>query len=232
MQMIARRATPRFASCAAAGAQAIALATGPNPPKTVEDLFAGSAHFSRAGAGRALLIEGDPADVVHQIASGVVRCCTFTENGRRQIFRFAMAGDILGFADLERWHFTAEAVDPVLLRSIPRARLERALEKSPSLQRDLRRRISEELTEREQHMAVLAFEPAEKRVIWFLAGYSRRCDRSGFLPLPMTRQEIGDFLGLTLETVSRAFSALKRANVIEMQGADRFRLIEAAALAT
>ncbi|QIE54203.1 Crp/Fnr family transcriptional regulator [Pikeienuella piscinae] len=194
-------------------------------PSTLSDLFSGAKNLQRHAPGHAIVVEGDPVTHLFQVVAGTVRSCSFTEQGRRQIFRFARAGDIFGLIDIDHWHYTAEAVDAVILRSISKQAFDNALDGSRALRRDLRMRVGDLTAERERHLTFLAFESAEQRLGWFLRNFSAGRADDGFLTLPMTRQEIGDYLGLSLETVSRAFGSLKRAGVIEMRGAEKYRLV-------
>lgn len=175
--------------------------------------------------GGTIFLHGERADVIYQVVSGTVRCCTITSDGRRQIFRFARGGELLGFIDPETWHFTAEAVDHVILKAVPRASFERALMVDPALQHEVRALVSRELEARERQLCMLIHLPAVERLRWFLEEFAASRRAEGFVVLPMTRQDIGDHLGLTLETVSRGFGALKRSGAIEMRGTDRFRMI-------
>jgi CRP-like cAMP-binding protein len=197
--------------------------------RKIEDLFEGVPTSMRVPRGQSIVIRGDRVEHLYQIVAGTVRCCSFSEEGRRQIFHFARAGHLLGFVDPDHWRFSAEAVDCVVLRSIPVTRLESALDGNAELSRDLRNHVAAVLAERERQLSVLAFEPATQRLLWFLKDLAGKRAGNGFLPIPMTRQEIGDFLGLSLETVSRSFGTLRMSDIIEMKGADRFRLIKASA---
>ncbi|MDH3667855.1 MAG: helix-turn-helix domain-containing protein [Paracoccaceae bacterium] len=196
-----------------------------NAEARIAELFSSRLPVSHVLPDRAILLHGEPADTLYQIVSGTVRCCTFSEDGVRQIFRFASAGDYLGFSDFETWHFTAEAVDHVILRAIPRRRAEGAIARDPSLQLGLREMMCRELAARERHMFMLAYMPAEDRLRRFLCGFAARRGAAGFTVLPMPRRDIADHIGLTVETVSRAFSSLKRKGEIEMRGCDRFRVV-------
>lgn len=191
----------------------------------IADLFYGTSNTQRFQPGQSIVVEGDPIRHLFQVVAGTVRCCSYTAEGRRQIFRFARSGDFLGFVDPEFWHLSAEAVDCVVLRLVPVASFEAALEQSEAMRRDLRNHVANILAERERQMTVLAFEPATRRLLWFLEDFKKQSQISGYSSLPMTRQEIGDFLGLSLETVSRSFSALRKAGLIEMKGAEQFRLV-------
>lgn len=190
----------------------------------LETLFRGAQTMVQHSSGHAIVMHGDPVEHLYQVVAGTVRCCSFTESGRRQIFKFARSGEFFGFSDVDTWRFTAEAVDSVLLRSISKQVFESALETNSAVRRDFRAHVAEALAEREQQLTVLAFEPAVQRLLWFLRGFATKRPGDGFLTLPMTRQEIGDYLGLTLETASRSFGALRRAGLIELKGSDRFRL--------
>ena len=176
--------------------------------------------------GAAVFIHGDRVETLYQIVSGTVRCCTILENGRRQIFTFARPGGFLGLAEIDRWHFTAEAVDHVILRTLPRDQLETKLRADPDLQSAIRHHVVQELAARERHLVTVAFMSAAERLRLFLTEFAAERKAAGFIVLPMTRQDIGDYLGLTLETVSRAFGALRRGGAIETRGADRYRMVE------
>lgn len=172
-----------------------------------------------------VFLDGDPADQLFQIVSGTIRCCTISEEGRRQIFGFARPGDFLGFSDLDTWHFTAEAVDTVTLRSVSRSTLEAVISNEPCLHKDIRRIIVDELVRREQQLMVISFLQSDERLLCFLRDQAARTRPvDGFTLLPMTRQEIGDHMGMSLETVSRSFTSLKRKRAIVMPAANRFRL--------
>lgn len=199
----------------------------PHPlPVTFDALFDGRLAEQHFRPDEMVLLHDQPADAVLQVVSGTIRCCTLTQCGRRQIFRFAGKGTYLGIADLDRWHYTAEAVDHVIVKRLPRARFERALDESRALRQDLRQLVRADLIAREHHLTSIAFRSAEERLLEFLDTLARSSHGGRFTILPMSRRDIGDHLGLTLETVSRAFSTLKRRRVIEMNGSDRFRLID------
>ncbi len=174
--------------------------------------------------GEIVFLHGESADAIYQVVSGTIRCCTISEDGWRQIFRFARTDEFLGLVDLETWHFTAEAVDHVVLRTAPRERVERALQTDRRLQIAVRRFVAAELETRERQLATIAYMSAAERLRSFLQDFAGTRSSTGFIVLPMTRQDIGDHLGLTLETVSRAFGKLRSDGVIEMRGASRFRL--------
>jgi CRP-like cAMP-binding protein len=191
----------------------------------ISDLFKDRVQQKNYLPGGTIVLHGSRADTLYRVVSGTVRCCTITEDGRRQIFRFARAGDCLGLDEIDTWHYTAEAVDRVCLRSAPRAAVEREMAQNPQLQRAARQLVSRTLQSLEQQLMILAYMQADQRLQWFLIQFARGARKGAFVTLPMTRQDIGHHLGLTLETVSRAFGVLKRNGAIEMQGSDKYRIL-------
>lgn len=187
--------------------------------------------FREAGPARhvqprgTILLHGEPTDALYRVDSGTVRCCTIDAGGHRQIFRFARSGEYLGFVDRKRWHFTAEAVDHVILRAVPRAAFEQALAEDAALRLEVHALVARQLEERERQLSMLVHLSAKQRLLHFLVAFAANRRSDAFAVLPMTRQDLGDHLGLTLETVSRSFGALKRDGAIEMRGNDRFRIV-------
>lgn len=179
----------------------------------------------RAAENSLIFLEQEPVESIYQVVSGVVRCFVMSEDGRRQITRFAWPGDFLGCVAIDAWHFSAEAVNEVVLRSVPQNALEAALLEDVELQRDMRRATALEMKRRQTHLARVAYMPADDRLYDFLVELSRYAGRrDGYLMLPLMRRDIADHLGLSVETVSRAFTALKRSGRLEMRRADGFRM--------
>lgn len=204
---------------------AFAHSSALNGADTIAALFDHKAPVHHVLPGGVVFLDGENADCVYQVVSGTIRCCTISEDGRRQIFRFVHAGDFLGLADFDTWHYTAEAVDHVILRTTARDHLETAMCEDPGVMRAIRGFLVKELATREQQLISIAYVAAADRLVQFLEDLSSKRTSKGFVVLPMTRQDIGDHLGLTLETVSRAFSSLRKSGVIEMKGSDRFRFV-------
>lgn len=194
---------------------------------TIDRLFATRGQRHSLERGVTLVLHGSPVEQVYQVASGFLRCCTFTEEGRRQIFAFAGPGDLLGFPDLDSWHFTAEAVVAAEVRFLRAEIFNATLCSDLDFASELRRHCVREFERRERHLSWLSHLQSEERLLAFLKSLAARSpDKDGFTDLPMTRQDLGDHLGMTFETVSRSLSALKRRNAIRMIGVDRFAILE------
>ncbi|MYZ47977.1 helix-turn-helix domain-containing protein [Propylenella binzhouense] len=173
-------------------------------------------------AGEALAWQGDKATDIFEICGGALRLCRILPDGRRAILRFVFAGEFLGLAEGEDFPWTAEAINPVTFRRLRRSRFAAAVEQSPALNRAHVALICEELSAAHEQMILLGRKNAEERVASFLVAMMRRAgldDVSGdVFDLPMTRLDMADYLGLTIETVSRIMSKLSRQGLIAARG--------------
>jgi CRP/FNR family transcriptional regulator len=165
-----------------------------------------------------LFEQDEPADSVFNITSGSARLYKLLPDGRRQIVGFALPGDFLGLAMEERNGFSADALTPLSACQFSRQAFSEFLDSTPHLLRRLHNMASHELSLAQDQMVILGRRTAEEKVAAFLIGLRKRWGRlstsSVTIPLPMTRQDIGDFLGLTVETVSRMLTRLAREKVI------------------
>jgi CRP/FNR family transcriptional regulator, anaerobic regulatory protein len=168
-----------------------------------------------------LFFEGDRKSSVYQVVRGTLAVYRIMSDGRRQIFQSASAGDLvaLGLSPVES--MSAQATEATVVKCIPLGALVRAFERSPALARDLFEALNANLERMCNHLASLGQDGALARVARFLLNLSDKSERSGAdarcLHLGMTRADMGDFLGLTLESVSRAISALKAQGAIELK---------------
>lgn len=166
--------------------------------------------------------EGARADQIFMIAQGAVMLSKLLPDGRRQIIELLGAGDVFGLSNTSLYDATAESLTPV------RAFLyeKRAYEGSPELQRVVAQRMTSQLCAMHDHAMLLGRKTAAERVASFLMGLIPNRGGHGcqgpnaqgdtrHVSIPMTRQEIADYLGLTLETVSRAFSQLKKDGIVQ-----------------
>jgi CRP-like cAMP-binding protein len=176
--------------------------------------------------------QDDPADQVYRIVSGTVRLCRYMPDGRRCIVDFLLPGDLIGFTESPDLPVCAEAVTDVTLVSFPRASFDRLAEDNAEVRAQLLRHLSNTLLTTQQHLFVLGCQKARERIASFLV---RLADRMGIgcgdrLDLPMSRQDIGDHLGLTIETVSRSITALRGTGAILIPNAHQMVLRDMAAL--
>lgn len=165
-----------------------------------------------------LFEQGARADFVYSVSEGTVRLFRLLPDGRRQIIGFAILGDFLGVAMDEVHEYTAETVDAVRLCRIPRPGFAALLDQKPHLLKKLHQLAGREINLSRDQIVLLGRKNAEERVAAFLLTFRERlariAPRSVTIPLPMSRQDIADYLGLTIETVSRTISKLAREKLI------------------
>ncbi len=171
------------------------------------------------GARETMFEQDELAESVFNITSGSARLYRLLPDGRRQIVGFALPGDFLGLALTERNTFSADALTPLTACQFSRNAFSDFLDTKPHLLRKLHSLASHELSLAQEQMVILGRRTAEEKVAAFLIGLRKRWARlstssSVTIPLPMTRQDIGDFLGLTVETVSRMLTRLAREKAI------------------
>ena len=163
--------------------------------------------------------EDEPAEYVYQVIRGAVRTYKLLSDGRRQIGAFHLQGDVFGLESGTNHRLAAEAILDTTLRLVKRKSLEQSAQSDVRVARDLWSITSGELRHAENHMLLLGRKTAMERVATFLLEMDRRIAKTGMIALPMCRRDIGDYLGLTLETVSRALSELQQQGVLGLSGA-------------
>ena len=168
--------------------------------------------------------EDEPAEYVYQVIRGAVRTYKLLSDGRRQIGAFHLPGDVFGLESGATHRLATEAILDTTLRLVKRRSLEQAAQSDVRVARDLWSITSGELLHAENHMLLLGRKTAMERVATFLLEMDRRLARTGMIALPMCRRDIGDYLGLTLETVSRALSELQQQGVLGLSGARQIML--------
>lgn len=154
--------------------------------------------------------QGEPADYVSQVIEGAVRTHKLLSDGRRQIGAFHLPGDIFGLENGDFHRFTAEAIVDTTVRLVKRQGLEREAKNDPAMVRSLLNMTTDNLRHVENHLLLLGRQTASEKVAAFLLEMNGRMKPTGAMALPMNRRDIADYLGLTLETVSRALSAFQR----------------------
>jgi CRP/FNR family transcriptional regulator, anaerobic regulatory protein len=171
-------------------------------------------------AGKTIFREGDRAESAFGLSQGVVRLYKLLADGRRQILAFALPGVFLGMPLADRHTFSADAIGEVALCRFVRGDLMKFIQSSPGIMRLLVEFATRELDVAQDQLLLLGNGSAEERVAMFLIGWRNRLARlsafSETVPLPMRRQDIADFLGLKLETVSRTLAKLEQRKVIRI----------------
>ena len=152
--------------------------------------------------------EGEPSEYVYQVIRGAVRTYKLLNDGRRQIGAFLLPGDVFGLDPGSTHRLTAEAIADTTVRLVKRRSLEAAAGSNVQVAHNLWTMTASDLRRAEDHMLLLGRKTAIERVATFLLEMDRRLTKAGMMALPMCRRDIGDYLGLTLETVSRSLSQL------------------------
>lgn len=163
--------------------------------------------------------EGESAEHIYQVQEGVVRTCRFLGDGRRQIEEFHLAGDYFGLELGAEHSCTAEAIGPATVILLRRSSLAELAARDVLVSARLLNLTMSGLARSQKHCVMLGRKGACERVAAFLIDFAQRCGAANLVDLPMSRQEIGDYLGLTIETVSRTFTHLEGDGVIAL--ADR-----------
>ena len=178
--------------------------------------------------------DGDEATACYKVISGAVRLCKHLADGRRQIADFLLAGDLFGFMQFGHYKFTAEAVGDVVLMCYPQRQVARLSSSTPNLRGRLFVLLSQRLLGVQDHLVMLGRQTAKERIASFLLHIAERSDAEESLAfdLPMSRQDIADYLGLTIETVCRMLSELKRQKIIAIPSVSQVVLNDIDALQT
>jgi CRP/FNR family transcriptional regulator len=165
-----------------------------------------------------LFSEGDQSDAAYNVTEGTVRLSKLLPDGRRQIVGFALPGDFIGVAPGGCYGFSADAIEPVMVCRFLKEPFARFVAGKPWMLQRMNDFARQELVLAQDHMVSLGRRSAEEKVAAFLIGWRNRLQRIGraakTVYLPMSRQDIADYLGLTVETVSRTLTKLERDGVI------------------
>ncbi|MCV9908778.1 helix-turn-helix domain-containing protein [Brucella sp. HL-2] len=186
-------------------------------------------------ANEMLVEEGDPKRRVFSLTSGMLRIYTSLPDGRRQIAGFLVPGDYLGLADDDVYSQSAEAVVPSVLCAFSSKEMEALMVSFPKLRERLHQMTREALrTARDNQLVLGRLAPVEKLASFLLvlaARAEKRGDRANLVHLAMNRTDIADYLGLTIETVSRSFTKLKTQGLIQLLDANTVEILSRRSLA-
>jgi CRP/FNR family nitrogen fixation transcriptional regulator len=173
--------------------------------------------------------EDEPAEYLYQVISGAVRCYRMLDDGRRQICAFYLPGDVFGVEAGDVHLSSAEAICDAQILVIKRSAVMARAEYEKDLAKQLWTLTARELRRVQEHSLVL-IKSAEERVAGFLLEMAGRKLSPGVIELPMSRQDIADYLGLTIETVSRTFTQLAQSGTIALESSRRVVFRNRAAL--
>src|SRR6516162_5671461 len=163
--------------------------------------------------------EAEPADYLYQIREGAVRSCKQFSDGPRQIGAFHLPGDIFGAEDGGVHRFTAEAIVNTTVWVAKRQSLFARLAKSDiAAANNVRSLVTRTLEHVENHLLLLGRQTSLEKVVAFLLEVDRRLGQPDVMVLPMGRREIADYLGMTLETVSRSLTMLRDERILSFKG--------------
>jgi CRP/FNR family transcriptional regulator, anaerobic regulatory protein len=225
---------PAKVACSSCNLRELCLPVGFSPQEfeRLDELVATRRSVRR---GETLFRRGEPFHGVYAVRTGFFKTCSSSEEGREQVTGFQMAGELLGFDGMSDSVHSCDAValEDSQVCVIPYARLEELSREFTSLQRQFHRVMSREIVREHGVMMLLSSMRAEERLAAFLSNLAQRLEARGFsasaLLLRMSREEIGTYLGLSLETVSRCFSRLHEQGVLEVQQRN-IRILDPAAL--
>lgn len=214
LKMCARHAGPRYCDACKVRPLAVCAALESNELHELDSIL----HQIRVRAKETFIHQGQDAGSVFSVTDGMVRLYKLLSDGRRQIIGFAMPGDFLGLALHNRYGFSADAVDDVTLCRFDRMEFDRLVSAKPHFLRRLHEFATHELVIAQEQMTLIGRRSAEERIAAFLVTMRERWTRvrggSVTIQLPMHRLDIADYLGLTIETVSRTLTKLQRDKII------------------
>jgi CRP/FNR family transcriptional regulator, nitrogen fixation regulation protein len=174
--------------------------------------------------------EGEPADYVYRVLSGAVRTYKILNDGRRQIGEFYLPGDVFGLEAAPDHCLSAEAVGDATIFAMKRRPLFAKAAVDCETAQKLWALSLHDLQRMQDHMLLLGRKSALERLAWFLIDMAERIPAERDVILPMSRQDIADFLGLTIETVSRTMTQLQDDALISLRGCRHVVLRDRAAL--
>ena len=226
--MLAQTVTSRSSS----RQQAAHIAARPVPPASLRpanssiELMGAAMPFSRNAE---IYGENEPAEYLYKVVSGTVRTYKVLNDGRRQIGAFYVAGDMFGLEIGDVHTFSAEAIVDCKVMVIKRSTVISMAARDNDISRQLWAMTAQELLRVQDHILLL-IKTAQERVAGFLLEMAKRAPAGNEIDLPMSRQDIADYLGLTIETVSRTLTQLENSSAIAVPSSRRIVLRNRAAL--
>lgn len=192
-------------------------------------IFDRLARATRFAPGEEIFAQESGATNYYRVVSGVVRCTHLFPDGARQVSEFYFPGDMFGLEIGTTHRHAAEALTACEIRVVKR-RVLAALDDGARVERLIWEVTSQQLERARDRMLVLARRSAYEKVAFFLMDIARRCE-GPWASLPMCRQDIADYLGLTIETVSRMVTQLQHDGLVALEGSRRFMIAKPRRLA-
>lgn len=224
---IGRHASCTVVDCAACAVRHLTFCAALNDDE-IDRLNAIASHIHLAPE-QIVFLEGDPADYHFNVVSGTVKLYKLLPDGRRQITGFLYPGDFLGLASSEGYSYGTEAVSDACLCRFPRPKLEALFELYPGMEKRILAFANDELVVAQDQMLLLGRKTALEKIASFLLSLAERAEKRGQaanpVSLPMSRSDIADYLGLTVETVSRTFTRLKEDGIIQLPASREIALV-------
>jgi len=206
----------------------------PIPPTWSEDVAAEFSCVTTIHTGHSLFCEGDDADFVYKIIEGVVRTSKVLMDGRRQVMAFGYPGDIVGLSHDGLYHSDCDAIDEVKVRIYRKNTFNMSFDEEPDFCGQMLRHAATEMNDMQEHFMMLGRKNALERVASFLVVLLDRVgekhDCTTCFDIPMSRSDIADFLGLTIETISRSLTKLRKDGVIDLPNPHRVCICKTSAL--
>ena len=229
---MAREALGEGEICGTCGSRVAGLCR-PLDAAGLDDVLAEAVQLTH-GPRDMLFGEGDKAAHVFTLVQGTAKLTRLLPDGREQVLGFRFAGDVLGYTGAEHYPFAAQLLTTAQVCRLERRRLDGLLRRYPARERRLLDLCVQELAATQEQLVTVGRRTAEARVAAFLLSLAeagrRRHHPGGVLDMPMTRADIADFLGLTLETVSRTLTAFRRRGWVREPSHGRVELLRREAL--
>lgn len=207
-------------TCAKCGSRSVGLCAPLNAAAL--DEMAGDSHLRTLQRRSSIFDQGEPATSVFTLTTGIARLTRSLADGRHAVIGFRYAGDLVGYTPLAEYPHGADMLTEGTVCRMERGRLEGMFRKYPLLERRLIDLCHVELASTQEHLVALGRFRAEDRVAAFLISLAEAQERRGnpgpVFAMPATRGDVGDFLGLSVETVSRTISRFQRQGWIKLPG--------------
>ena len=211
-----KQARTSFGRCSACAVRSLSICGALDQADLVE--FERIARNVQLAPNEAMFTAGQAASAVHSLTAGVARLYKLLPDGRRQVIGFALPGDFLGVSPSDRYGYSADAIDTVTACRLSREAFTHFIAERPYFLLRINQFAARELMLAQEQMLLLGRRTAAEKVAAFLVGWRDRLARIGdereTISLPMSRQDIAEYLGLTIETVSRTLTRFEREKML------------------